>query len=205
MLPTIRCERRIFVQVAADPQAAPWSGLHGYWLSDTVTGAAPRQATSVKAAWDVSEFRVLFEMADTHVWATHTEHDGPLWEEEVAEIFLDPVGDLESYFEFEVNPLNTGLDLVARKNRSGYVKDFRWNCEGWRTAVSRDEAGWCAELAFPFRSIASEPPKAGARWRINFCRIDRPPGVERELSAWSPTGRGTFHTPERFGFVEFAS
>jgi len=39
---------------------------------------------------------------------------------------------------------------------------------------------------------------------VNFCRIDRPPGVPRELSAWSPTGRANFHTPERFGILEFA-
>src|SRR4051794_1378308 len=142
-------------------------------------------------------------MTDNHVVGTQTKRDGPLWEEEVAEVFLDPVGDLESYFEFEVNPLNTVLDLVARKNRSGYTKDFRWQCQGWRTAVRRTSTGWCAEMAFPFASVASERPKEGSRWRINFCRIDRPPGIDRELSAWSPTGRASFHTPERFGFLEF--
>lgn len=193
----------MFAQVAADPRAEAWQGLQAGVLLETVTGLAPRQATTVKAAWDDTGFRVLFEIADTHVWATQTKRDGPLWEEEVAEVFLDPVGDLESYFEFEVNPLNTVLDLVARKNRSGYVKDFAWDCEGWQTAVTRSETGWCAEMAFPFRSVTSEMPEAGSRWRINFCRIDRPPGVERELSAWSPTGRGTFHSPERFGFLEF--
>jgi hypothetical protein len=205
MLPTIRCERRAFAQVAANPGAESWQGLAVGVLLDTVTGAPPQQATTVKAAWDAIGFRVLFEIEDTHVRATQTKRDGPLWEEEVAEVFLDPVGDLESYFEFEVNPLNTVLDLVVRKNRSGYVKDLRWDCEGWRTAVSHTTTGWCAEMAFPFRSVASEAPRVGARWRINFCRIDRPPGVERELSAWSPTGRGTFHSPERFGFLEFVA
>jgi hypothetical protein len=205
MLPTIRCERRTFAKVAADPQAECWRGLHIYSLRDTVTDAAPRQATAVKIAWDAAELRVLFEMTDSHVWATQTKRDGPLWDEEVAEVFLDPVGDLESYFEFEVNPLNTVLDLVARKNRSGYAKDFGWKCEGWRTAVSRSAAGWCAEMAFPFSSVAAAAPAAGARWRINFYRIDRPVGVERELSAWSPTGRANFHTPERFGFLEFVN
>jgi len=205
MLPTIRCERRTFAEVAADPRAEAWRGLHICALRDTVTDAPPQQATAVKVAWDATELRVLFEMTDSHVWATQTKRDGPLWEEEVAEVFLDPVGDLESYFEFEVNPLNTVIDLVLRKNRSGYAKNVAWRCEGLRTAVTRQAKGWCAELAFPFRSLIADPPSAGARWRINFCRIDRPPGVERELSAWSPTGRATFHTPERFGFLEFVS
>jgi hypothetical protein len=205
MLPTIRCERRAFAKVAADPQADAWRGLHIASLRDTVTDAAPQQATAVKVAWDAAELRVLFEMTDSHIVGTQTKRDGPLWEEEVAEVFLDPVGDLESYYEFEVNPLNTVLDLVARKSRSGYVKDFGWQCEGWRTATSRQAAGWYVEMAFPFRGVTAEPPQPGARWRINFYRIDRPPGAPRELSAWSPTHRENFHTPERFGFLEFVA
>jgi hypothetical protein len=191
--------------VAADPAAEHWRGLHIYSLRDTVTDAAPQQPTAVKVAWDATELRVLFEMTDTHVWATQTKRDGPLWDEEVAEVFIDPHGDLESYFEFEVNPLNTTLDLVARKNRSGYAKDFGWDCEGWRTATSRTPKGWCVEMAFPLRSLATEVPAPGARWRVNFYRIDRPEGKERELTAWSPTLRANFHTPERFGYLEFVA
>ncbi len=205
MLPTIRCERRAFAEVAADPRAAAWSGLPEGTLLDAVTGAVPQQVTTVKAAWDEKEWRVLFLVADDHVQAAQTQRDGPLWEEEVVEVFLDPVGDLESYFEIEVNPLNTVLDLVVRKNRSGVKKDFAWDCEGLRTAAARQPGGWCVEMAIPFPSVAAESPVGGARWRVNFCRIDRPPGVERELTAWSPPGRRNFHTPERFGFLEFVA
>jgi hypothetical protein len=189
--------------VHARPEDEWWAALPVLSLRQAVTGAAPQQTTSVKLAWDEAELRVLFEVHDTHVWATLTERDGPLYQEEVVEVFLDPVGDLESYFEIEVNPLNAVLDLVLRKNRSGYAQDFAWDCEGLRTAARRTAQGWCAELAIPLRSLVAEAPQVGTRWRGNFCRIDRPPGVERELSAWSPTQRGTFHTPERFGRIEF--
>ena len=128
-----------------------------------------------------------------------------LYQEEVVEVFVDPVGDLECYFEIEVNPLNAILEVVQRRTRSGYAKDFAWRCDGLRTAVQRTATGWCAELAIPFHSLVATPPNPGTRWRANFCRIDRPPGVGRELSAWSPPGRGSFHTPERFGWVEFVS
>jgi hypothetical protein len=203
-LPTIVCPRRVFAGLTANPEAEAWRGLPAEELRDAVTGAIPKQAATVKAAWDEAELRVFFDITDDHIWATQTQRDGPLWEEEVVEVFLDPVGDLEAYFEFEVNPLNAVLDLVARKNRSGYAKNFCWQCEGLRTAVSRHAGGWCAELAFPLAGLASELPRAGVRWRVNFCRIDRPPGVDRELTAWSPPRRGSFHTPERFGFLEFA-
>ena len=203
MLPTIRCGRSSLAAVSAEAGAELWSRVEAQELCEVVAGVPPQQRTRVKTAWDADELRVLFEIEDTHVWATHTERDALLYEEEVVEVFLDPVGDLESYFEIELNPLNTVLDLVVRRNRSGYKKDFAWRCEDLRTAVQRDARGWSAELAIPFRSLVAEPPVAGSCWRVNFCRIDRPPGVERELSAWSPTGRGNFHTPEKFGVLEF--
>ena len=161
------------------------------------------QATSVRAAWDADELRVLFHADDAHIHATLTERDAPLYTEEVVEVFLDPVGDHECYFEIEVNPLNAVLDLVLRRNRSGYAKDVSWNCEGLRTCVRREAGAWSAEMAIPFRSVAAAPPEPGAMWRANFLRIDRPPGIPRELSAWSPTGLANFHVPERFGVIEF--
>ena len=196
-LPTLHCAR----QDAALPLAGPPAGH----LRDAVSGAAPQQWTSVWAVWDAAELRVRFHAEDTHAWATMTERDAPLYEEEVIEVFLDPVGDLESYFEIEVNPLNAVLDLVLRRNRSGYVKDFAWRCEGLRTAVTKSATAWSVEIAIPFRSLTAAPPNAGDCWRVNFCRIDRPPGGPRELSAWSPTGRANFHTPERFGILQFTA
>jgi hypothetical protein len=93
---------------------------------------------------------------------------------------------------------------VLRRNRSGYKKDFAWSCEGFRSFVTRSSSGWTAELSIPFRSLAAEPPGMGVAWRANFLRIDRPLQRDRELSAWSPTLRPTFHAPERFGRLVFA-
>jgi hypothetical protein len=146
---------------------------------------------------------VRFECEDSDPWATMTQRDGPLWEEEVVEVFIDPVGDGTCYFEFEVNPLGTLLDLVLRRNRSGYTKDFAWCCEGFEARVERTAAGWTAELRIPFASIIAEAPVIGAEWRVNFTRIDRPRGGERELTAWAPTLLGTFHAVERFGVMRF--
>ncbi|HEX8313051.1 MAG TPA: carbohydrate-binding family 9-like protein, partial [Chthoniobacteraceae bacterium] len=184
-LPTIRCERGIFGDIAAGPGFIPWSGIQPVQLLETVTGALPEQATRLRVGWSESELRLLFECDDREPWATLTARDAPLYTEEVVEVFRDPVGDLESYFEIEVNPLNAVCDLVLRRNRSGYAKNFAWNCEGLQTAVRRTTTGWNAELAIPFSEVAGEAPISGTRWRANFFRIDRPPGRERELSSWS--------------------
>lgn len=174
------------------------------YFCDVQSGAIPEQGTEVRLAWDDDALRVLLHAIDAHPWATMTQRDGPLWEEEVLEVFLDPVGDAECYFEIEVNPLGTVVDLVCRRNRSGYAKDFAWDCEGLRTAVRKWEGGWTAELAIPFRSLIAASPRTGTEWRANFGRIDRPKDRERELTAWSPTGVRSFHVPERFGVITFA-
>lgn len=202
-LPSIPCLLRPLGELTANPDSGFWSALPSASLLETISGLAPKQSTRVQLAWDSLELRILFHSEDANPWATLTERDAPLYQEEVVEVFLDPVGDLESYFEIEVNPLNAVLDLVLRRNRSGYMKNFAWRCEGLRTAVIKTAASWSAELSIPFASLTSDPPSPGARWRANFLRIDRPPDVERELSAWSPTGRANFHTPDRFGFIDF--
>ena len=132
-LPVLRCRQRVFSALTADAASAEWEGCEAVTLSDVVTGAAPKQGTTVRAAWGNDEVRFLFECADADPRATLTERDAPLYQEEVVEVLIDPVGDLLSYFEFEVNPLNTVMDLVLRRNRSGYLKDFRWKCEGLRS------------------------------------------------------------------------
>ena len=201
-VPTMRCARRELPPLTADFTSDFWRNLLAASLGDTRTGHSPRQATAVQTAWDADELRVLFRAEDTHVAATLTQRDAPLYTEEVVEVFLDPVGDGESYFEIEVNALNCVLDLVLRRNRSGYMKDIAWDCDGLRTMVRQTASAWSAELAIPFASLGAAP-FPGARWRVNFTRIDRPLDLARELTAWSPTACGTFHAPARFGVLEF--
>ena len=207
MIATLLCPQRELHELTADAAADPWRGIAPVHFSDAVTGAAPQQGTQVRCAWDANEWRVLFHASDSDAWATLTQHDASLYEEETVEVFLDPIGDLESYFEIEVNPLGAVLDLVFRKNRSGYKGDRTWDCAGLRTLVRKSASAWMVEIAIPFASVTNSPPQPGARWRVNFCRIDRPSrdgSIARELTAWSPPMRANFHTQERFGVVEFA-
>ncbi len=165
------------------------------------------QATRVRTAWDAREWRILITADDARPWATLTQRDGPLWTEEAVEVFVDPVGDLESYFEIVLNPLGTVTDLMLRRTLNGWRKEFGWDVVGLGSQVRLTASGWEAELSIPFAAVASQMPVHGEQWRANFLRIDRPGGVgtEAELSAWSPTGARNFHRAERFGQVEFAS
>ncbi len=203
ILPTLVCPERANAALEAEPTAVFWAGIESVALSETVSGLRPVQSTGLRVARTAEALRILFEVEDTHVQATLTERDALLYTEEVVEVFLDPVGDLQCYFEIELNPLNAILDLVLRRARSGFKKDFSWRCEDLQTLVKMHSNGWNAELEIPFGSLVADRPSAGTAWRANFCRIDRPLAHERELSAWSPTFRPSFHTPERFGVLEF--
>ena len=205
-LPRLICRRAQPGDVQANPAAPGWKDAQSIELRDATTGAVPKQRSWVRAVWTETEWRVLFECEDSDPWATLTERDAPLFQEETVEVFVDPFGDLETYYEIETNPLSAILDIVFRRSRSGYKGDWSWNCEDLRARSRVSRGLWCAEFAIPFASIASRP-SVGAVWRANFCRIDRPSrdgSIPRELTAWSPPLRETFHTPERFGFVEFA-
>lgn len=191
--------------VDADADSAFWQAVKPLTLRENVGGGLPGQSSRVRTAWDAQTWRILFELEDARPWATLTGHDAPLWTEEAVEVFIDPVGDLESYFEIEINPLGAVVDVVLRRVVSGWRKDFGWHVDGLVSRARLTATGWSAELAIPFEALAAPVPSAGTRWRVNFLRIDRPdgPGTEAELGAWSPTGMRNFHRPQSFGIVEF--
>lgn len=180
------------------------SGALELALFDNGTGQPPQQATSLHLGWSETALHLNFHCQDPHPHATCTERDGPLWQEDVVEVFLDPTGDGLAYYEIELNPLNTPCDLLLRRSRSGWLKDFRWDCEGLRHEIIRQPDGWQARLQIPFAAITGSSPRPGDQWRANFCRIDYPAdGGERELSAWSPAFAASFHRIEQFGLIEF--
>ncbi|HEX9303622.1 MAG TPA: carbohydrate-binding family 9-like protein [Thermoanaerobaculia bacterium] len=146
---------------------------------------------------------VRFDGRDEGTVATLTQRDGPLWTEDVFEVFLSPFDPPAVYFEFEVNPLGTVFDARVESPdlaRATMRVDSSWNLRGL-SAKSRVRPGrWSAVLAIPLAPLA--PQRVPAAWRANFYRIDR--GERDEFSAWSPplTDPADFHGATRFGRLE---
>ena len=113
-------------------------------------------------------------------------HDGPVWEDDAVEIFLQPPGS-EAYYHFAVNA--AGSQYEARCT-SGNL-DAGWNCE-WQAKAGRVEGGWMVEMTIPLKALGGSPT---GLWRANFCREEADTGA---ATCWSPTFGG-FHTPSRFG------
>lgn len=182
-------------------------------LRRATDGSAARQRTSAAVYFDDEMLTVVFAGVDDRVVATHLEHDAPLYEEDVVEVFLAPVR-LEEYFEIEVNPLGTTFDARIESPdgvRSTMKTDLAWTCEGLFTGVRRDFAGRIAGATFavviriPFASLGRPAPANGETWRVNLFRIDRDPALGDDFLAWQPTMRTPpdFHVPAAFGTLRF--
>lgn len=219
--PVLRCPRApAGWRIDGDLAKELWRTCPARDLADVATGAPPAQGTTVRTRWDDTHLLVAFSAVDDDIWGTYREHDDPLYEEEVVEVFLDPAGTGGTYFEFEVSPHGVTFDaLVVNRARPGEpARDLTtlpaWDCAGWEVAVRvrgeldtrrRVSEGWDVEMAIPLRALAPPrlPPRPGDRWGANFFRIDRGADGD-EYSAFAPTGKVDFHVPGSLGVLEFA-
>ncbi len=126
------------------------------------------------------------------------EKGASLWDRDVVEFFCAPdPARLTEYTEYEWSPNNEGLDLRIRRPDF----DFPWTSGmDWKVRVDRRKRVWRCEARIPLESLSGTRPVAGTRWRANLYRIDR---ANRAFLASNPLLSGSFHTPERFGWLEF--
>ena len=194
------------------------------WTTDFVdiegsTKPLPRYRTRVKMLWDKQYLYIAAELKEPDVKATLTQHDSVIFKDNDFEVFLKPLPETPSYYEFEMNAFNTGWDLfLAKPYRFGGTADNSWDIEGLRTAVavqgtlnnsSDRDGGWTLEIAYPLTAFQSRQvvpaPHIGSQWRINFSRVEWTPGQPKEDNwVWSPQGVVDMHIPERWGYLHFA-
>jgi cellulose/xylan binding protein with CBM9 domain len=208
-------------------QSAPWT--EDFQDIEGPRKPKPRFRTRAKMLWDEQYFYVAAEMEEPHLWATLTNHDAVIFHDPDFEVFIDPDGDTHDYYEFEMNALNTGWDLLLKKPyKDGGPALNEWEIPGLKTAVRLDgtlnnpsdrDRGWSVEIAFPWnvlRELARRPapPNEGEQWRVSFSRVEwmvnivdgryqKVPGTKEDNWVWSPQGIIDMHRPERWGYVQF--
>jgi ketosteroid isomerase-like protein len=195
---------------------------------DIVTGEPAWFDTRVAMLWDDEYLYFGFSAEETDVWATLTERDSKIYEENDLEVFIAAK---DAYYEFEINALNTGWDLfLPRPYKDGGRADNAWEIPGLITAVSVDgtlndpsdrDTGWSVEIAVPWRALREfahrpAPPRDGDQWRVNFSRVEwqhevkagkyqTVPNTREDNWVWSPQGIIDMHRPERWGYVQFST
>ncbi len=191
----------------------------------------PRFRTRAKMLWDDQYFYIGAELEEPHVWATLTEHDSVIFQDNDFEVFIDPDGDNHNYYEIEINALNTVWDLrLPKPYRDGGPALNEWEIPGLKTAVHIDgtlndprdtDRGWSVEMAIPWEVLAEfagcpAPPRDGDQWRVNFSRVEwqirivngryqKVPNTPEDNWVWSPQGVIDMHRPETWGYVQFST
>jgi hypothetical protein len=82
---------------------------------------------------------------------------------------LDTFYDRRNSFNFQVNPIGGRQD--GQNNNEGASYNGDWN-PIWNFAVKRNETGWTAETAIPFKSIRYRAGRAQI-WGIQLRRTNR--------------------------------
>ncbi|MDB5343127.1 MAG: Amidohydrolase [Schlesneria sp.] len=165
------------------------------------SSARPDLSTPVRILWSDKYLYLGYECPFTKLNVFTPVQQGErigLWDNDVVEAFIAPDPNVpKRYVEFEWAPTGESLDLKVDLPE----KDFGWTARA-DSAAKVDEAAkvWRVEVRIPLASLSDQSPQTGTRWRINLYRHDR---EHRAGLALSPTLTRTFHTPDRFGWLEF--
>ena len=175
----------------------------------------PRQ-TKARLLWDDAYLYFAAEMEDTDVFATVTEQDGPLWTNDVFELFFKPSRDKHGYYEFEINAANAKFDMFLPSRGSGgtnrHVKEREFHIEstvavhGTLNDWSDTDKGWTLEGRIPWSDFAPTGgrPAVGDTWLHALCRYDFSVGLEDPtLSSSAPLQKLNFHRYEDYAPLRF--
>ena len=121
-----------------------------------------------------------------------------LWDRDVVEVFVGSDGkNINAYAEYEVAPTNERLDLILDLPKRNFAWDGRAQSA---VKVDKQRKVYTVEWRMPLEVLSTVKPAPGTRWRLNLYRCDK---ANNGYLAWSPTLTNTFHTPEKFGVLEF--
>ena len=177
-----------------------------YWGMYNKPGDA-KAATHVWCAYDDEHLYVAFRCMTPRpedLLTKVTEHDGPAWRDDSAEIFFNPSHDHQRYYEYIVTPKEVVFD--SKWFREGGVYQTDWHYFGeWKTSIEKD--AWTVEIALELRSYEERdlrgnplgymPLPTGDVAGILFSRNDR---VLDEGMSWSDCKPG-FHQVHQYGHL----
>lgn len=134
---------------------------------DPVEYAAPSEATDIRLFYTDDALYVAARLWDSRpdeITAQVLRQGAGLANEDRFAVILDPNLDRRSGYRFQVNPNGVRWEALYQD-----TTDLQSDWDGiWRAAATRDDEGWTAELAIPFKTISFDP--SADTWGINFER-----------------------------------
>jgi hypothetical protein len=199
------------VQMRRLPEGVAPPQIDG-WLDDTawkhaarigtmvqkepLSGEAPTYQTEVRLLYDSDALYVAIEALDAEpekIIARTMRRDQPIVADDWVNVNLDTFHDGRNGYFFGTNPNSSRNDGIVENGA------FRMEWDGiWYVKSRRNERGWIAEYAIPFKTLNFDP--ANTTWGFNSTRV-----ISRlnEESRWASWGRNrTFFDFTALGDLE---
>jgi hypothetical protein len=176
----IRIERNIQLSGRLDDplwrlgQPVPLS----YEIQPGENSAAPQHTLAV-ALYTRDYLYIGFRCFDSNpgaIRANMTDRDR-IFQDDFVMATLDTYGDHQRGYEFAVNPFGIQGDLMKTLNNEDETFDVLW-----QSAAARNDSGWTAEIAIPFKSLRF--PNIGEhKWSVLLYRVY--PRTSRAVLSWT--------------------
>lgn len=201
------------VELQGNINANSWKNIPADIIGGLQLGKTTQQ-TRVKCQYDDHALYIALEASLPIGFATCASvgHDGPAWQQECFEIFLDPEAASEEFFHLIFNPVeNSWYDALNSLKIDPLDPKYGNNDPSWNAPweyhnyFDKYRRIWTAYVIIPFSSLNSPAPKPGSVWRANFARAHYIPGNSNpELHLWSPNlETARFGDSEIFGELFF--
>ncbi len=191
--------------LTADPAAAPWKSAAPVKMTRDALGEnSPIGPTEVRSRWTRDNLYLLYSCPYRSLKLNPSpllDRETPqLWNADVAEAFIGAdEKNIGRYREYQVSPagewVDLDIDVVDPKPQGGMPWDSGMAV---KARIDSERKIWYGEMRIPLKSIATRAFSPGDRLRLGLFRIT---GNERDLVAWQPGFRRSFHVPEAFGVL----
>lgn len=181
--------------VLDDPAWALAPAVDGFVQREPREGAPASEPTTVRVLFDATTIYFGARLGDSEPdQITAALHGRDLWNlaglrdsygpDDSLAILLDTFMDGRNGYYFAVNPNGAMTDALI--TGEGLNKNFQWDGV-WQAAARRDDTGWSAEVAIPFRTLRYGQPDAQGElaFGLNVQRVIR---RKNEEAFWAPIG-----------------
>lgn len=154
----------------------------------TMFGEKISAPTVAYTAYDETNLYVAvkcFEPNMAGIKAAVKKHNGPVWEDDSVEIFIDTNKDRKTYFQLIVNSIGTTY------TNSSEIKPL--------LATGKDSESWMVEIAIPWKDLHSEAPEKSQIMGFLLVRTR----TQKDEVQQYPALYGGNHQPDLFGDLRF--
>jgi hypothetical protein len=182
-----------------------WQNMTWYPLRDLETGRETASSAAFKLAWSGDDLYVAIRCEDRDSpklnIGTTRNGDPSLWNGDCVEILLET--QTHPYYQIAINPAGA---MVTLDRRNGALND-KWSPNA-QVATRAENGFWTVEIRIPvpgeqqeqldpLHGVSGRRPNDTYPWYFNICR-QRVRDNGTETSAFSPTGKASFHITDVF-------